>query len=311
MTEAKKILVTGGAGFIGSHLVDRLIEEGHQVVIADNLSTGKLRNINPSATFHHTDITLQSIREVFHREQPEIVFHLAAQTSVIESIRDPFKDCQINVTGTLRLLEACKIYGIDRFIYSSTGGALYGDPDVIPCTETTPIIPLCPYGLSKHMGEQYIELFYRLNHLNYTILRYANVYGPRQDPSGESGVIAIFSQLMLQGKNLKIFGDGLQERDFIYVSDVVNANVKAMSSSTQDAFNIGTGRPITINFIYETLQNIIEYSGQVEYHPQRAGEILRISLECEKASKILGWLPSVEIRDGLEKTVEFFRRRIR
>ena len=311
MTETKKILVTGGAGFIGSHLVDRLIEEGHQVVIADNLSTGKLRNINPSATFHHTDITMQSIREVFHREQPEIVFHMAAQTSVIESTKDPLKDCQTNVAGTLRLLEACKIYGIDQFIYSSSGGTLYGDPEVTPCTETAQIIPMCPYALSKHMGEQYIELFNRLTHLNYTILRYGNVYGPRQNPHGESGVVAIFSQLMLEGKNPKIFGDGLQERDFVYVSDIVDANLKAMASCTQDAFNIGTGTPTNINFIYETLQNIIGYSGHAEYHPQRAGEIFSISLECEKAAKTLGWVPSVEMQDGLEKTVEFFRRRIR
>ena len=311
MAESKKILVTGGAGFIGSHLVDRLIEEDHHVVIADNLSTGKLRNINSRATFHHTDITQPSIREVFHREQPEIVFHMAAQTSVVESVKDSLNDCNVNVTGTLRLLEACKIYGVDKFIYSSTGGVLYGDPEITPCPETASIIPMCPYGLSKHMGEQYIELFYRLNHLNYTILRYGNVYGPRQDPHGESGVIAIFSQLMLSGKNPKIFGNGLQERDFIYVSDIIDANIQAMTSPIQDVFNIGTGKPTNINLIYETLQTIIGYSGRPEYHPQRTGEIFSISLECEKAANILAWIPSIELQYGLEKTVQFFRNRIR
>ena len=310
MTESRKILVSGGAGFIGSHLVDRLVEEGHKVVIADNLSTGKLRNINPAATFHHTDITHQSIREVFHREQPEIVFHMAAQTSVMESTKDCLKDCEVNVNGTLRLLEAGKIYGIDQFIYSSTGGALYGDTKVTPCPETTPIIPMSPYGVSKYVGEQYIELFSRLNHLNYTILRYGNVYGPRQDPYGESGVIAIFSQLMLDGKNPNIFGDGLQERDFIYVSDIVNANLKAMSSSINASFNIGTGNATNLRFVYETLKTIIGFTGEPEYHPARSGEIFSISLKCDKANMTLGWTSSVELREGLEKTVDFFRRRI-
>jgi len=310
MTAGKKILVSGGAGFIGSHLVDRLVEEGHQVVIADNLSTGKLRNINPAATFHHTDITQQSIHEVFHREQPEIVFHMAAQTSVVESTKDSLKDCQINANGTLRLLEACKIYGIDQFIYSSTGGALYGNPKVTPCPETTPITPMSPYGVSKYVGEQYIELFNRLNHLNYTILRYGNVYGPRQDPHGESGVIAIFSQLMLDGKNPRIFGDGLQERDFIYVSDIVDANLKAISSSTHTAFNIGTGNATNLHVVYEGLKTIIGFSGQPEYHPARPGEVFSISLECDKAARTLGWTPSIELQEGLEKTVEFFKRRI-
>ena len=310
MTAGKKVLVSGGAGFIGSHLVDRLVEEGHQVVIADNLSTGKLRNINPAATFHHTDITQQSIHEVFHREQPEIVFHMAAQTSVVESTKDSLKDCQINANGTLRLLEACKIYGIDQFIYSSTGGALYGNPKVTPCPETTPITPMSPYGVSKYVGEQYIELFNRLNHLNYTILRYGNVYGPRQDPHGESGVIAIFSQLMLDGKNPRIFGDGLQERDFIYVSDIVDANLKAISSSTDTAFNIGTGNATNLHLVYGGLKTIIGFSGQPEYHPARPGEVFSISLECHKAAMTLGWTPSIELQEGLEKTVEFFKRRI-
>ena len=311
MAEGKAALVTGGAGFIGSHLVDFLIENEYQVSVVDNLSSGKLRNVNPDATFYHQDITQASLQEIFQRENPDIVFHLAAQISVTESSRDPLKDGETNVIGTLRLLEASRRSGVEKFIYSSTGGALYGDPLVNPCSEEASVDPLSPYGMSKFLGEKYVELYYRLHQVNYTVLRYGNVYGPRQDPHGESGVIAIFSQLMLSGKNPKIFGNGLQERDFTYVSDIVNANLQAMTSSTEDVFNIGTGKSTNINLIYQTLQTIIGYAGQPEYHPQRTGEIFSISLACEKAANILAWIPSIELQDGLEKTVQFFRSRIR
>ena len=308
MAEETTALVTGGAGFIGSHLVDRLLEKGYRVVVIDDLSTGKLKNLNPRATFYHVDITSPSLQEVFHKESPDLVFHLAAQISVSESTKDPIKDSNINVTGTLRLLEAARRSGIEKFIYSSTGGALYGDPETNPCSEETPIVPLSPYGLSKYLAEKYVELYHRLYHLDYTILRYGNVYGPRQDPHGEAGVVAIFSQLMLEGKQPQIFGAGDQERDFVYVGDVVEANILAIQEGERDAFNIGTGQGTSVNRIFELLQSIIGYKWDAEHRPGRPGEVYKISLECSKAFRVLGWSPQVTLEEGLRNTVEFFRK---
>ena len=308
MTTAKTALVTGGAGFIGSHLVDRLLSEGYKVVVADDLSTGKLQNLNQSATFHHTDITHASIQEVFNRTQPDLVFHLAAQVSVTNSAKDPIKDAQINVIGTLRLLEASRRSSVQKFIFSSTGGALYGEPDLNPCPEGTPIAPLSAYGLSKYLAEQYVDLYHRMYHLNYTTLRYSNVYGPRQDPHGEAGVIAIFTQAMLEGKPPQIFGSGDQERDFLYVSDVVEANLLAIDRGDGHAFNIGTGQGTSINRIFEQLRDIIQYRWDAEHRPQRPGEVDKISLECSKAARDLKWSPSVGLESGLRQTVENFRK---
>ena len=311
MTTAKTALVTGGAGFIGSHLVDRLLSEGYKVVVVDDLSTGKLQNLNPAATFHHTEITHPSIQEVFKRTQPDLVFHLASQVSVTNSTKDPIKDAQINVIGTLNLLEASRRSTVQKFIFSSTGGALYGEPDVNPCPEVANIAPLSAYGLSKHLAEQYLELYHRLYHLNYTALRYANVYGPRQDPRGEAGVIAIFTQAMLEGKPPQIFGSGDQERDFLYVSDVVEANILAVSRGDGQTFNIGTGQSTSVNQIYERLQSILQFRWDAERRPQRPGEVHKIGLECSKAARALGWSPSVELESGLERTIDHLRKSVR
>ncbi len=308
MAQVKTALVTGGAGFIGSHLVDRLLEEGHKVAVIDNLSTGKLKNLNSGATFYHMDITNPSVQDIFQREQPDLVYHLAAQISVSESTKDPVKDGETNVIGTLRLLEAVRRSGIEKFIYSSTGGALYGDPDTNPCSEQTPIIPLSPYGLSKYLAEQYIELYHRLYHLNYTILRYGNVYGPRQDPHGEAGVVAIFSQAMLDGKQPSIFGAGDQERDFVYVGDVVDANIRAMKKGDGQAFNIGTSHGTNVNRIYDSLKDIINFKWDAEHRTARPGEVYKISLECNKALRELGWSPQVSLDEGLDRTAEYFRK---
>jgi UDP-glucose 4-epimerase len=308
MPETKNALVTGGAGFIGSHLVDRLLQEGHKVSVVDNLSTGKLKNLNPGATFYHTDITHSSLQDIFQREQPDLVFHLAAQISVSESTKDPVHDGEVNVIGTLRLLEAVRRFGIEKFIYSSTGGALYGDPVATPCDEHTPIKPLSPYGLSKYLAEQYVELYHRLYHLNYTVLRYGNVYGPRQDPHGEAGVVAIFSQTMLEGKQPRIFGEGDQERDFVYVGDVVNANILAITRGDGKAFNIGTGQGTNVNRVFEALRDITQYKWDAEHRASRPGEVHKISLECKKAIDELGWSPQVSLEEGLELTAEFFRK---
>ena len=311
MTTPKTALVTGGAGFIGSHLVDRLLSEGYKVIIIDDLSTGKLQNLNPAATFHHTEITHPSIQEVFKRTQPDLVFHLASQVSVTNSTKDPIKDAQINVIGTLNLLEASRRSTVQKFIFSSTGGALYGEPDVNPCAEVASIAPLSGYGLSKHLAEQYLELYHRLYHLNYTTLRYANVYGPRQVLQGDAGVIAIFTQAMLEGKRPQIFGSGDQERDFLYVSDVVEANILAVSRGDGQTFNIGTGQSTSVNCIYELLKEILQFRWDAEHRHQRPGEVHKIGLECSKAAQDLGWSPSVELESGLERTIDHLRKSVR
>jgi UDP-glucose 4-epimerase len=310
MPEAKTALVTGGAGFIGSHLADRLLSLGYKVVVVDNLNTGKAKNLNSAAAFHHADITQGSLQEVFQRERPALAFHLAAHVSVSQSTRDPVGDAKINLLGTLHLLEAARRYGIEKFIYSSTGGALYGEPETNPCTEEHPIVPLSPYGVSKYQAEQYLELYHRLYRLNYTTLRYGNVYGPRQDPHGEAGVVAIFAQAMLEGMQTQIFGDGGQERDFIYVDDVVEANVCAITRGDGQAFNIGTGEGTSVNRVFQLLRDIIGYESAPVYRPPRLGEVYRISLDWGKAARELGWAPQVGLEEGLRRTVEYFRTRI-
>jgi len=307
MAEPKTALVTGGAGFIGSHLVDLLLSLDYRVVVIDNLSTGKLKNLNPSATFHHLDVTQPSVTEVFQREQPDLVFHMAAQVSVTQSTKDPFHDSDVNVFGTLRLLEAARRSGIEKFIYSSTGGALYGDPETDPCTEEHPVLPVSPYGMSKYVAELYLDLYHRLYQINYTTLRYGNVYGPRQEAHGEAGVVAIFTQAMLEGRQPQIYGDGDQERDFVFVDDVVAANLLAVTKGDGCAFNIGTGEKTSVNKIFESLQSIIKYRWGPEHGPARHGEVYKISLDSSKAIRELGWTPQVEMEDGLLQTVEYFR----
>ena len=307
MVEGKTALVTGGAGFIGSHLVDRLLSLGYRVVVIDNLSSGKLKNLNPAASFHHSDITQPASAEVFQMEQPDFVFHLAAQTSVSYSTRDPVKDSEVNIIGTLRMLEASRRHGVEKFIYSSTGGALYGEPEVDPCPDDHPVTPLAPYGMSKRMGELEMEFYRRIYRLNYTSLRYGNVYGPRQDPHGEAGVIAIFSQAMLQGKQPEIFGDGNQERDFICVDDVVEANILATDRGDSMAMNIGTGQRTSINQIFELLKDIIGYKWGPVHSAARLGDVYQISLETTRAQQELGWTARVGLEEGLRQTVDYFR----
>ena len=309
--KGRTALVTGGAGFIGSHLVNRLLSLGYRVVVVDNLSSGKLRNINHAAIFHHGDITDRAVVEFIHREQPDLVFHLAAQTSVTHSTRDSIQDANVNVIGTLRLLEAARLYGIDKLIYSSTGGALYGDPQYNPCSEDHPVAPLSPYGVSKYAAEMYLELYHRLYQVDYTVLRCANVYGPRQDPDGEAGVVAIFTQAMLEGRPPTIFGDGKQSRDFVYVDDVIDANLCAIERGNGRSYNIGTGQMTTINRIFESLKEIIGYRGDAERGPMRLGEVYEISLDAAKAAQELGWTPATSLDDGLRQTVEYFRDTVR
>ncbi len=307
MVKMSKVLVTGGAGFIGSHLVDRLLSEGYRVAVVDDLSGGSLKNLNPAVTFYHTDLAQPSFHDIFSREEPDVVFHLAARVSVTGSIEDPVDNAEVNVLGTLRLLEAARRNGIEKLIYSSTGGAIYGNPQSNPCSEDTPALPLSPYGLSKRIAEEYIDFYHHHFRLNHTILRYGNVYGPRQDPRGEAGVIAIFSQTMLEGRQPIIYGDGEQERDFIYVDDVVEANMQAINRGHNQIFNIGAGEGVSINRIFHLLREGLNYPQEAKHRPHRPSEVHKIFLDCARARQHLRWEPRTSLAEGLRQTLEYFR----
>ncbi len=307
MAEPTRVLVTGGAGFIGSHLVNSLLDSGYAVAVVDNLTTGRLRNLSHQATFHHAALNDARIDQIIQRERPEIVFHLAAQSSVRQSAVDPVADADSNVLGTIRLISAAASEGVAKFIFSSTGGAIYGNPETIPCNEDTPVHPLTPYALSKHVGELYLELFNQTYGLDYTILRYANVYGPGQNPHGEAGVVAIFAGMMLEGKRPNIYGDGLQERDFVYVSDVVAANLAAIRRGHGRTYNIGSGERVTIGRIYSLLQDITGFDQEPAYRPRRAGEVLNIALDSGRAARELGWRPQVSLEEGMRLTIDHIR----
>ena len=303
----QRALITGGSGFIGSHLVDRLIKEGVEVAIVDNLSTGDKKYLNPKASFYELDICDPNLKTVLESHQPDIVFHTAAQASVARSVADPKTDATINVLGTLNLLSICSGLGIKRFVYSSTGGALYGNPEQIPCSETHPIRPVSPYGASKYAAEVYIRAFAESTGLKYTILRYSNVYGPRQDPFGAAGVIAILAQRMLTNQKVTIFGSGDQERDFIYISDVVEANLKAIEQKGNEEYNIGVGEGTSLNTIVSMLAKFTGYSLQPSHEAAREGDVFKISLNNQKANQLLGWDPKVNLSDGIKLTVEYFK----
>ena len=307
MAYQRSALVTGGAGFIGSHLVDRLLEENYRVIIIDDLSSGRLKNLNHQAAFHHISINESSLADVVSRERPDLVFHLAAQSSVSRSVKDPVMDNETNVLGTLRLLEASRRAGVEKFIYSSTGGALYGDPEVVPCPDDAPVVPISPYGMSKYMAEQYVDFYSRQYRQNFTTLRYGNVYGPRQDPHGEAGVVAIFVSAMLSGQRPRIFGDGNQTRDFISVDDVVEANMAAIFRGHRRAMNIATGELTSVNQLYELLKDITGFRWDAEHGPARAGDVYRISLDCSRAADELDWTSRTALVEGLTRTVDFMR----
>lgn len=304
----KRILVTGGCGFIGSHLVDALVGAGQKVVIIDNLSTGNKAFVNKKARLVVGDITNEvALNQLIIKHGPfGIIFHLAAQKSVTASARDPHTDAKINIMGSLNLFEAARKHNIKRIIFSSTGGALYGDGVTLPTKEDAKIEPLSPYGIAKYSIENYLRFYQQLG-ISTQILRYSNVYGPRQDPHGEAGVVAIFCQKVLKGEDLTIFGDGKQTRDFVYVGDVVAANLAAIKSKTSSTWNIGTGKETSINQLTKGLVAIAQdIRPKINYAPARLGELKRSCLDNSKAKKELKWQPQTTLADGLKLTLENF-----
>jgi len=287
-----KILVTGGAGFIASHIVDRYLQLGHQVAVIDNLSTGRRENLNPAARFYEVDITDgDRVAEVFAAEQPQIVNHHAAQMDVRRSVDEPIFDAHTNVIGS----------------YASTGGAIYGELDYSPADEQHPIRPLSPYGISKHAVEHYLYLYQHLEGLNFTVLRYANVYGPRQNPHGEAGVVAIFGKQMLAGQQATIFGDGTDTRDYVFVGDVAEANQLALAAGSGQTFNISTGVATSVQEIFDTVAEASGYQGDPGYASARPGDVRHNMLDSTKAQQLLGWGPEVSLPEGIALTVDYLR----
>lgn len=301
------ILITGGAGFIGSHVSDLLAGKGHHIAVIDNLSTGRRENIPQAATFYQISITDPAIKEVFEKEKPDVVIHHAAQISVSASVKDPLKDMDINIKGTVHLIETAVRHNIKKFIFASTGGAIYGEHDYFPADEQHPVRPLSPYGIGKLAAEKYLYFYNKTYGLHYTVLRYSNVYGPRQDPFGEAGVVAIFSKKMLAGDQPVINGTGEQTRDFVFVRDVAAANLQALERDCVGEFNISTGKETTVKELFSILKSITTSPAQEIHGPPLPGEQMRSVLAWDKARAHLGWSPRISLQEGLQETVAFFK----
>lgn len=304
-----RILVTGGAGFIGSNVVDRFVALGHDVAVFDDLSSGFREFVHPKARLVVGDLAdAAAVDAAIADFRPEIVDHHAAQIDVRKSVSDPVFDARVNVLGSIGLLQACTRHGVRKVIYASTGGALYGEGRQLPAPEDHPVNPEAPYGASKHTVEHYLYIWKLLHGLDYTVLRYPNVYGPRQNPHGEAGVNAIFIGLMLEGKRPRIFGDGHAVRDYLFVDDVVEANVLALQRGSGEMLNIGTGVGTSVNDIVRELKAILDFREDAIHEPPRAGEIQRIYLDASRAKQVLGWQPRVTFAEGLRRTVDWSRR---
>lgn len=307
-----KIVVTGGAGFIGSHVVDAYIADGHQVTIIDDLSTGKKEFVNKEAKFYEADIKdKKKIEEIISGEKPDIINHHAAQISVRNSVTEPINDLEVNLIGLLNLLESAKNIGLKKFIFASSGGVVYGEADVLPTPESyTPLKPQSPYGVTKLASEYYLHFYQQNYKIPYIALRYSNVYGSRQNPHGEAGVVAIFTNKLLQNETPVINGDGLQTRDYVYVGDVVEANKKALTSEKSGSFNIGTAKETNVIEIFTILKEIIGSKLEAQHGPVKPGEQRRSCLDCGLAQKILDWEAKIDLKDGLTKTVGYFKNEI-
>jgi UDP-glucose 4-epimerase len=302
-----KVLVTGGAGFIGSHVCDEFLRSGHEVIALDDLSGGKRENLDPRVRLAVHDIRSREAAELIKSEKPQVLCHLAAQMDVRRSVEDPGFDADVNIRGMLNLLEAARVSGVKKVIFSSTGGAIYGEQDVFPAPEGHPTRPVSPYGVSKAAGELYLGYYRAQYGLPYVALRYANVYGPRQNPHGEAGVVAIFSQRLIAGQGATIFGEGKQTRDFVFGPDVARANRLAFEKDYVGAINIGTGVETDINRLYALLAEAAGSTAAVTHAPAKPGEQLRSCVDNALAKKVLGWEPTVDVREGLRRTIDFFR----
>jgi UDP-glucose 4-epimerase len=309
----EKILVTGGAGFIGSHLVDELIQQSHSVVVIDNLATGSKNNLNPKAQFYALDIQNPRVEEIFKKEKPTIVFHLAAQINARFSVKDPIFDAQVNILGSLNLLKASLANNVRKFIFSSSGGVMYGEAEEIPTSEDQLALPESPYGVAKLAFEKYLSYAFKTKKLDFVALRYANVYGPRQNAKGEAGVIAIFIEKALKNEPLIIYGDGTQTRDYIYIKDILKANLAAFKIDSKKwkvkerLINIGTSQETSVNKICELLEKVLNRSLQIKKEAPRSGDIQRSCLDISKAKNYLNWEPEENILEGIKKTVAWIK----
>lgn len=303
-----KVVITGGAGFIGSHIVDACINNGYEVVVIDDLSSGKLGNLNLKAKFYKSNITSVDTMKILSKESPNFIIHEAAQISVSKSVNDPFYDAKTNILGTLNLLEFARINGIKKFIFASSGGTIYGEPFIFPVKENVGFDAFSPYGISKMVMEYYLRFYLREYKLPFISLRYSNVYGPRQDPHGEAGVVAIFTKAMLSKITPTINGDGKYIRDYVYCTDVADANLLALKSDAVGGFNIGTGIGTDVNQLYEKLAKITGFKGKPKYGQPRPGDLRKNILSFSKAKRILKWQPKTNLVEGLQKTVDYFKK---
>ena len=299
-----KILVTGGAGFIGSHVAEAYRAGGHDVAVVD-IVTGRDRTPR-GIRCHRVDVASDGLRAVFDTERPDVVSHHAAQANVRRSLADPVADAETNVLGTLRVLECAARSGVGQVIFASTAGALYGEPETVPVREDAPVVPTSPYGFHKYLGEQSMAYFRRMHGLNTTVLRYGNVYGPRQDPSTEAGVVAIFTEAMLGGRRPVIFGDGTQVRDFVYVGDVADVNVQVLGRTLPEPLHVGSGAGTSVNEIADRLRALTGAEATPEQGPAIPGEVYRIYLDVSLIRDVLGWRASTSLEEGLRRTVEWF-----
>ena len=304
----KIALVTGGAGFIGSHLVDALIRRHIKVFVVDDLSSGNKKNLNPNAQFTKLSVNAPTFPDYLKKIKPDVIFHLAAQINVRTSMEDPLRDAQVNVMGSLTIAKIAAEIGVKKIVFSSSGGVMYPDSSKFPYSEKIFPQPISPYGIAKRAAEMYFAFAHRAYGVPYVALRYANVFGPRQNAKGEAGVISIFTEHMLAGKPVKINGTGKQTRDFVFVEDIVRANLLAMQKNVVGEFNIGTGRETDMNALFRKLVKLTGYKLPEQHGPVAKGEVMRSALDASKAKEILGWIPLVKFDDGLKKTVEWYRK---